>query len=67
MIPPREIPENGSFAGLARKLNEVIRYVVSLTPRPTIHSRVEHHSDGVMVRPQHTEEQTADTDDLTWL
>jgi hypothetical protein len=67
MIAPREIPENGPFAAFARKLNEIIRYVATLTPRPTIHSQVEHHSDGVMIRPRWTEGQAGEPDDLTWL
>jgi hypothetical protein len=67
MIPPREIPENGPFPALAAKLNEIIRFVVSLTPRPSIHHEVDHLTTGVTIRPRATTQVANEPDDLTWL
>lgn len=67
MIPPRELPEVGPFAGLIRKINEIIRYLVSLTPRSSIHHEVDHLTTGVTIRPRATTQSAPETDDLTWL
>lgn len=49
---PEKMPEKGLGKEYARKINELLAYIRTLRPVPTINEQVEHTIHGTVRRPQ---------------